>query len=155
MEELYRRMVFNVVSRNHDDHTKNFSFLMDRQGKWQLAPAYDLCYSYSPSGKWTNRHQMSLNGKQENFTYQDLIDVAKNTGINKPDAIIEKTVETVSRWMDYAKDCGVKESHARQIKENLILLSGASKPSRNKPSRHKNWNLSDASTRRTIPHCPH
>lgn len=127
MEELYRRMVFNVVSRNHDDHTKNFSFLMDRQGKWQLAPAYDLCYSYSPSRKWTNRHQMSLNGKQENFTYQDLIDVAKNTGINKPDAIIEKTVETVSRWMDYAKDCGVKESHARQIKENLILLSGGFK----------------------------
>lgn len=123
MEEFYRRMVFNVVSRNHDDHTKNFSFLMNQEGKWKLAPAYDLCYSYSPSGKWTNKHQMSLNGKQDNFTYQDLIDVAQNTGINRPEAIIEKTVETISKWMDYAKDCGVKESHARQIEGNLILLS--------------------------------
>lgn len=71
-EELYRRMVFNVMGRNHDDHSKNFSFLMDRQGKWKLAPAYDLCYSYTPGGKWTNRHQLSLNGKQDNFTMEDL-----------------------------------------------------------------------------------
>lgn len=71
-EELYRRMVFNVMSRNHDDHSKNFSFLMDKQGKWKLSPAYDLCYSYTPGGKWTNRHQLSLNGKQDNFTMEDL-----------------------------------------------------------------------------------
>lgn len=122
-EELYRRMVFNVIARNHDDHTKNFSFLMNQDGKWKLAPAYDLCYSYSPSGKWTNKHQLSLNGKQDSFTYQDLIDVAQNVGINDPAKIIEKTVETVSKWNEYAKDCGVNESHSKQIEANLILLS--------------------------------
>ena len=74
-EELYRRMVFNVMSRNHDDHSKNFSFLMDKQGKWKLSPAYDLCYSYTPGGKWTNRHQLSLNGKQDNFTIEIVFDV--------------------------------------------------------------------------------
>lgn len=122
MEEFYRRMVFNVVTRNHDDHTKNHSFIMDRQGKWSLAPAYDLCYSYSPSGRWTNKHQMSLNGKQDGFTYKDLIDVAKKVGINKPEEIVERIVNVVSQWKDYAKDCGVKEHHSAQIESNLLLL---------------------------------
>lgn len=123
MEEFYRRMVFNVVARNHDDHCKNHSFLMDRQGRWSLAPAYDLCYSYSPSGRWTNRHQMSLNGKQDNFTYQDLLVTGNKAGINNPGEIIEKVVEVVSRWDEYAKDCGVKEVHAKQIESNLLLLN--------------------------------
>lgn len=71
-KEMFRRMVFNVAARNHDDHTKNHSFLMDRNGKWSLAPAYDLCYSYNKNGKFTKYHQMFLNGKQDNFTYKDL-----------------------------------------------------------------------------------
>ena len=95
-EELYRRMVFNVMSRNHDDHSKNFSFLMDKQGKWKLSPAYDLCYSYTPGGKWTNRHQLSLNGKQDNFTMEDLQKVGENMGIREHKQIIEKVQETVS-----------------------------------------------------------
>ncbi len=123
MEEFYRRMVFNVVARNHDDHCKNHSFLMDRQGRWSLAPAYDLCYSYSPSGRWTNKHQMSLNGKQDNFTYQDLLVTGNKAGINNPGEIIEKVVEVVSRWDEYAKDCGVKEVHVKQIESNLLLLN--------------------------------
>lgn len=123
MEEFYRRMVFNVVARNHDDHTKNHSFLMDNHGKWSLAPAYDLCYSYSPSGRWTNKHQMSLNGKQDNFTFQDLVQTGNKVGINKPSEIVEKTVEVVSKWNEYAKDNGVKEIHAKQIESNLLLLT--------------------------------
>lgn len=123
MEEFYRRMVFNVVARNHDDHCKNHSFLMDRQGRWSLAPAYDLCYSYSPSERLTSRHQMSLNGKQDNFTYQDLLVTGNKAGINNPGEIIEKVVEVVSRWDEYAKDCGVKEVHAKQIESNLLLLN--------------------------------
>ena len=95
-EELYRRMVFIVMSRNHDDHSKNFSFLMDKQGKWKLSPAYDLCYSYTPGGKWTNRHQLSLNGKQDNFTMEDLQKVGENMGIREHKQIIEKVQETVS-----------------------------------------------------------
>lgn len=122
MEEFYRRMVFNVVMRNHDDHTKNHSFIMNKQGEWKLAPAYDLCYSYSPSGRWTNRHQMSLNGKQDNFSYNDLIDVANKAGINRANEIIEKIVDVASHWKEYAKDCGVKDSHAKEIEQNLLLL---------------------------------
>ena len=121
-EELYRRMVFNVMSRNHDDHSKNFSFLMDRQGKWKLAPAYDLCYSYTPGGKWTNRHQLSLNGKQDNFTMEDLQKVGENMGIRKHKQIIEEIQETVSHWHETAKDCGVKPEHADFIGENLLLF---------------------------------
>lgn len=123
MEEFYRRMVFNVVARNHDDHTKNHSFIMDGQGKWSLAPAYDLCYSYSASGKWTNRHQMSLNGKQDNFTLNDLVITGNKVGINRPGEIIERTVEIVSQWKNYAKDCGVKDEHATQIQSNLLLFN--------------------------------
>ena len=121
-EELYRRMVFNVMSRNHDDHSKNLSFLMDRQGKWKLAPAYDLCYSYTPGGKWTNRHQLSLNGKQDNFTMEDLQKVGENMGIRKHKQIIEEIQETVSHWHETAKDCGVKPEHADFIGENLLLF---------------------------------
>ncbi|WP_276880193.1 type II toxin-antitoxin system HipA family toxin [Bacteroides heparinolyticus] len=121
-EELYRRMVFNVMSRNHDDHTKNFSFLMDHQGKWSLAPAYDLCYSYMPGGKWTNCHQLSLNGKLENFTMEDLQTVGNNMGIREYKYIIAETQEVVSHWHDTAKNCGVKPEHSDTIGKNLLLF---------------------------------
>ena len=115
-EELYRRMVFNVMSRNHDDHSKNLSFLMDRQGKWKLAPAYDLCYSYTPGGKWTNRHQLSLNGKQDNFTMEDLQKVGENMGIRKHKQIIEEIQETVSHGMRLPRIAGSSR--------NTPILSG-------------------------------
>lgn len=121
-EEFYRRMVFNVVSRNHDDHTKNHSFLMDKEGKWRLSPAYDLCYSYSPNGTWTNKHQMSINGKRDNFTFSDLQTAGMSVGINRPKEIIGQIVDVVSKWTEYAKNCGVKENHIKQINENLLLL---------------------------------
>ena len=121
-EQLYRRMVFNVMARNHDDHTKNFSFLMDKYGKWSLSPAYDLCYSYTPGGRWTNRHQMSLNGKQENFTMDDLQKVGENMGIRNCKVVISEVSEAVSNWMKFAKDCGVKAEHANTIGKNLLLF---------------------------------
>lgn len=121
-EELYRRMAFNVVARNHDDHTKNHSFIMNKAGKWNLSPAYDVCYSYNPHGQWTNRHQMSINSKQDKFTYEDLQHVAKKMGINKEKEIIERVVDSVSRWEEFAKDAGVRAIHSKQIKSNLLLL---------------------------------
>lgn len=123
MEQFFRRMVFNVVARNHDDHTKNHSFLMDRRGRWSLAPAYDLCYSYSPEGRWTSVHQMCINGKRDNFTWDDLSVTGKRMDINQPDNIIAGIVDVVSRWRDYAKDCGVHVNHAVLIEKNLILWS--------------------------------
>lgn len=121
-EEFFRRIVFNVVSVNHDDHTKNHAFIMDRSGRWKLAPAYDLCYSYNPHGRWTYRHQMSINSKQDRFTFEDIQKVAEKMGIKRGKEIIERVVDSASRWNDFAKDAGVSVSHANQIKSNLLLL---------------------------------
>ena len=110
------------MSRNHDDHTKNHSFLMNRNGEWRLAPAYDLCYSYSSTGQWTAQHQMSINGKRSNFEYSDLVAVAKNMGISNYDNLIVQIAEVVSRWKQYALNAGVQEMHLKQIGNNHILL---------------------------------
>ena len=120
-EQLYRRMVFNVIARNHDDHTKNFSFLMDKAGKWSFAPAYDLCYSYNPAGRWTSRHQLSLNSKTDDFAREDLLAVAQNIGIRDANHIIEEVLSTVASWPDTAKDCGVRPEHIEAISKTLLL----------------------------------
>lgn len=119
--QLYRRMVFNVVARNNDDHTKNFSFLMDRQGQWTFAPAYDLCYSYKPGGRWIGQHQLSLNGKQDNFTRQDLLMIGEKMGIRRCGEMIDEVINAVSNWHSIAQDCGVRESHIAEIEKNLQL----------------------------------
>ncbi|HBB91276.1 MAG TPA: type II toxin-antitoxin system HipA family toxin [Bacteroidales bacterium] len=121
MDQFYRRMVFNVVARNHDDHTKNHAFLMNDSGEWELGPAYDLCYSYSPTGKWTSEHQMSVNNKRSGFEYADLIAVSKNMGIRSAKEIIDQVNEVVSRWSDYARDAGVQQEYAEEIGRNLRL----------------------------------
>lgn len=121
-EQLFRRMVFNVMARNHDDHTKNFSFLMDKHGKWSLGPAYDLCYSYTPKGKWTNSHQLSVNGKQDGFTMEDLQQVGESMGVRSHKTIIGEIQESVSHWSEVAKDCGVRSEYADTIGKNLILF---------------------------------
>jgi serine/threonine-protein kinase HipA len=121
MEQMYRRMVFNVIARNQDDHTKNHSFIMDKSGAWSLAPAYDICYSYSPSGKWTNQHQLSLNGKRDGFTKNDLLSVAETADVKKAKKIIEHITETVSKWTDYAESIGVRQEHSVHIRHNLRL----------------------------------
>ncbi len=120
-EQQYRRMVFNIIARNHDDHTKNHSFIMSNEGYWKLAPAYDLCYSYSPSGQWTNKHQMSVNGKRDNFSIQDLIKVGEDQDINNPKNIIDQTISIVNNWPVYASANYVNPDFINQIGENLRL----------------------------------
>lgn len=120
-EQLYRRMVFNVIARNHDDHTKNFSFLMDKNGQWSFAPAYDLCYSYNPAGRWTNKHQLSLNSKTDDFSYADLVTVAEKIGIRNARVIIDQIKDTVHDWPIFAKDAGVKEDHINAINSQLLI----------------------------------
>ena len=119
--QLFRRMVFNVVARNNDDHTKNFSFLMDQQGRWKLAPAYDICYSYKPGGRWIGQHQLSLNGKQDGFTRLDFSTVGERMGIRRCGEIIDEVTHAVSKWRSIAQDCGVRESHINEIEKNLLL----------------------------------
>jgi serine/threonine-protein kinase HipA len=102
MEQFYRRMVFNVVARNQDDHTKNISFIMDEEGSWKLSPAYDVAWSYNPQGDWTNVHQMSVGGKRDNFRREDILALGKRQGIKKALDILEQTIEVVSKWQEFA-----------------------------------------------------
>lgn len=120
-EQQYRRMVFNVIARNHDDHTKNHSFIMDKDGTWKLAPAYDLCYTYSPSGQWTNKHQMSVNGKRDDFSIQDLVKVGEDQGIHNPKYIVENIISAVSNWPTYASANDVNPAFKMQIGEHLRI----------------------------------
>lgn len=122
IKQLYRRMVFNVVARNQDDHTKNHAFLMSETGDWELAPAYDLSYAYSSSGNWTSEHQMSVNNKRDNFEYSDLLAVSRNMGIRSANEIIDQVIEIVSKWVEYAQEAGVLKEHVHQIAKNLRLL---------------------------------
>lgn len=106
---------------------------MDQKGQWRLAPAYDLSFSYSPGGRWTNRHQLSVNGKQDDFTYQDLLEVAIENDIKNPVEIIDKTIDVVSRWATYAKEAGVRQQHLDTIKKTFAF----GKARNNTPTRNK------------------
>lgn len=119
-EEMFRRMVFNVVARNQDDHTKNISFLMDKTGKWRLSPAYDMSWSYNPEGKWTSQHQMSINNKWTNFTMDDFLTVASAMSIKAPREMIEKTIGVVAHWPDYATPLGIPKETIETINSTLI-----------------------------------
>ena len=109
IEELYRRMVFNVMARNQDDHVKNISFLMDKAGKWTLSPAYDMTYSYNPAGLWTGTHQMSLNRKREGFTLDDFKQCAATAAMKKSrvSEILEQVKAAVVQWEEFASEVGV------------------------------------------------
>ena len=121
MMEQFRRMVFNLVARNQDDHTKNISFLMDGDGAWFLSPAYDLTWNYNPKGMWTNKHQMQINGKRDGFTKEDLFVVASRYNIKEAAAIIEKVGKAVTRWTDFAESARVERSMTQQIKKTHRL----------------------------------
>ena len=120
-QEMYRRMAFNVVIRNQDDHTKNISFLMDRQGKWTLSPAYDMGFAYNPKGGWTAQHQMSINGKFDDITRQDLLEFARRNNIKEAAEIIDCIAEVSSRWPLLARECEVPQPMIEAIMPNLKL----------------------------------
>lgn len=123
VEQMYRRMVFNIVARNQDDHVKNIAFLMDRKGNWSLAPAFDTTYSYNPSGAWTASHQMTLNGKRDGFTLEDFKACAKGASMKRgrAETILEEVRLVVSRWKQYADEAGVSPVQRDQIQKTLRL----------------------------------
>ena len=114
-EQQYRRMVFNVVARNQDDHTKNIAFIMDKRGQWGLAPAFDVIYAYNPDGPWTHQHQMSIHGKRDGFTIADLLAVGKEMNIKSGVPIIEAVIESVSQWPRFASEAGVENRQIEAI----------------------------------------
>ncbi|MFQ5921397.1 MAG: type II toxin-antitoxin system HipA family toxin [Anaerolineales bacterium] len=122
MEQLYRRMLLNVIARNQDDHTKSIAYLMDREGEWRLSPAFDVIYSYNPQGAWTKNHQMSINGKTKDFSKNDLLQVASEMGIRHGARILNQVIEVVSGWRQYAEAAGVDESQAKAIGSFLRLF---------------------------------
>ena len=126
LEEQYRRMVFNLVARNQDDHVKNIAFLMDRAGQWSLSPAFDITWSFNPAGDWTATHQMSVNGKRDRFTRADLLAAARSAQLKRgrAEAIAEEVITAVGDWPRFASEAGVPEDRCRQIQAShrLTLL---------------------------------
>jgi len=123
VEEQFRRMAFNIIARNQDDHVKNIAFLMDKSGRWSLAPAFDVTYSFNPDGDWTARHQMTMNGKRDNFTLADFRACAKSALMKRgrAEAIIEEVRAAVTKWPDYAEQAQVDNDWRKQIQRALRM----------------------------------
>lgn len=115
VEQMFRRMTFNVIARNQDDHVKNIAFLMDRRGQWSLAPAFDLVYAVGAG--WTARHQMSINARRESFTIADFRKVAEGASIKRgrADRIVDEVTEVVRGWPELAQDADIDPGRARLI----------------------------------------
>jgi serine/threonine-protein kinase HipA len=122
-EQQFRRMIFNVVARNQDDHVKNIAFLMDKAGAWSLSPAFDVTYAYNPAGAWTSRHQMTINGKSDDFTREDFKAVAQVAGLKhgRSETILIEVMDTVKEWPRYAETARVLGSQRDKITETLRL----------------------------------
>ena len=124
MQEMFRRMVFNVVARNQDDHTRNIAFLMDKQGIWRLAPAFDMVWAFNPAGTWTNLHQITINGKRDRFTREDLLSPASQYGIKNAPELMERVIHAVREWPRQAKNAGVDPDLAKTIQATHRLKIG-------------------------------
>ncbi|MGQ0543262.1 MAG: type II toxin-antitoxin system HipA family toxin [Blastocatellia bacterium] len=123
IEEMFRRMTFNIVARNQDDHVKNIAFLMDKEGKWSLAPAFDVAYSFNPAGLWTSSHQMTMNGKRDGFSMSDFKACSEAVSLKRgcADSIVAEVRKAVEKWPEFAGAAKVTDSWKTQIQENLRL----------------------------------
>jgi serine/threonine-protein kinase HipA len=122
-EEIFRRMVFNVMGRNCDDHSKNFSFRLKRGGAWELAPAYDVTFAHNPKSQWTHQHLLSINGKFKDFTTEDLLEVANRFGIGTAPRVIEQVRESIQLWAKFASTAGVPAKQTAEIQALLLPVS--------------------------------
>jgi serine/threonine-protein kinase HipA len=131
VEQQFRRAVFNVIARNHDDHVKNIAYLMNKAGEWRLSPAFDVAYSYNPAGAWTSRHQMSINGKRDEFDVDDLLALGKSAAIKTLRArdIIDEVAESVGHWLQFAAAAGVDDRTAGRIAaaHRIAMISSTTK----------------------------
>lgn len=121
-EQMFRRMVFNVVARNCDDHTKNFTFLLRKDGRWELAPAYDVCHAYRPGSEWVSQHALSVNGRRADITKSDLEAVGASIRCKRAGEIIDEINTVVNSWKRYANAVGVNRRLRDQIGETLLDL---------------------------------
>ncbi len=123
IEQQFRRMTFNIVARNQDDHVKNIAFLMTKSGEWALSPAFDMTYSFNPSGAWTASHQMTMNGKRDDFTMEDFNACAKSASMKRGRAgkIVAEVQATASKWKFFAEKAGVPDGVCEKIQRTLNL----------------------------------
>jgi serine/threonine-protein kinase HipA len=123
VEEQFRRMTFNIIARNQDDHVKNIAFLMDKAGRWSLSPAFDMTYSHNPNGEWTAKHQMTMNGKRDDFTLSDFRACEKSALLKRgrSTAIIDEVRSAVLRWQEFATQARVTDNWASQIQNSFRL----------------------------------
>jgi len=121
-EQMFRRMVFNVIARNCDDHTKNFSFLLRQGGKWELSPAYDLCHAYRPKSEWVSQHALSINGKRKDITKADLLVIGESIRCKKASEIVDEINGTVNQWKKFADEAKVKPTLRDEIAKTLLNL---------------------------------
>lgn len=121
-EQMFKRMVFNVIATNYDDHTKNFSFILKKDTNWRLAPAYDLCFSFDPSSYWVSQQTLSVNGKRHNILKEDMITIAKQNNIKKGVQIIDEINSVVRNWNQFAKKAEVRKDLKAFIKSHLNII---------------------------------
>ncbi|MEW5789573.1 MAG: type II toxin-antitoxin system HipA family toxin [Pseudomonadota bacterium] len=123
IEQLFRRMAFNIVARNQDDHVKNIAFLMNKAGEWSLSPAFDMTYSFNPSGAWTASHQMTMHGKRDHFTLEDFNACARTASMKRGRAakIVAEVQATVAQWPSFAEKAGVPDGVRERIQRTLNL----------------------------------
>lgn len=121
-EQMFRRMVFNVLARNCDDHTKNFAFRLKKGGKWELAPAYDICHAYQPKHQWVSQHALSINGKRTHITKEDLLIIGKSIQLKKAAETLEEISSKVSQWKTFADDLEVSPKLRDEIAATLINI---------------------------------
>ena len=119
--EAYRRLVFNWMAANCDDHTKNHSFVLDDRGHWTLSPAYDLTHAFNPSGKWTYQHLMSVGGKFSGLTRSDLIEFAERQGVPAPGVIIAEVADALGSWSDFAAEAGVTAATTALVRDDFQI----------------------------------
>jgi len=123
IEEQFRRMAFNIIGRNQDDHVKNIAFLMDRHGVWKLSPAYDITWSYNAEGRWTSQHQMSMNGKRDGFTRDDFLACGRTVSLSaaRVKAILADVHAALADWPAVAAAAGVDPAWRSQVEASLRL----------------------------------
>jgi serine/threonine-protein kinase HipA len=122
LSQAFRRMAFNVMARNCDDHTKNFSFLLRQGAEWALAPAYDVTHAYNPQGEWTYQHLMSVSGKFDGITRENLLAVADRFGVRRPKDALADVRSAVESWPEFAATAGLSEPLRDRVASDLILL---------------------------------
>jgi len=121
-EQAFRRIAFNVMAKNCDDHTKNISFILNDQKTWELAPAYDLIYAYNPKGEWTYQHLMSVNGKFDQVRRDDLLTLADRFQIGAASRLLAEVRSAVSQWPEFGRRAELSTGPIDRIKDHHTLL---------------------------------